>query len=509
MNDDKIQDYEFLKELKQLAAIIEELKLECTKLNIQNRENNLCITYTANKTKPIETFIKIEIEENSEIPETVHNDLRGKSKNVDDIEKKEKEVGKEKTQELGISISSIEDKSDESIKGARKKVKDTTDRTSNIAKRKSKARQRLEREKSLHSESDTEEEVSTVTVEFPRRKKPIKSKSLSEAQQRQNSFEKQCNTDSGDNVFVLKLKSKSHDDQSPLNVEKDSNISDMCAKKTTVVKKGSFDASCEYKSDQLSDKTDSVEILISSEQLPIDIPPEGIEVQAELNNNPDIFVKTTRKIFSPIRTDGKGETKVVIGFNLEEIENSISKTGADKRLECSENLPDILVNNDMKKAVNENVEINSSIENEMNFNESQSTKMSDTRKQLNINSNDSFHSVRSHSQSPLFMRKHLNSNDSSRTLSNSRNPSEESISQTKDIFPVRRGSGERFATACKGSPVLSRASTPGITGASLPPLPASPPTSRRDKPPSKETAPSIRIMIQKYNMKLNEEGIFL
>lgn len=498
-----------MKELRQLSALVEDLKLECTKLNIQNRENNLCITYTANKTKPIETFIKIEIEENREIPESVPKDLGDKLKSIDIIEKKEKEVfSNEITEGLGKAISTIEDKSDESLKGARKKIKDSTDRTSsNIAKRKSKARQRLEREKSLHSESDTEEEVSTVTVEFPRRKKPIKSKSLSEAQQRQNSFEKQCNTDSGDNVFVLKLKSKSYDDQCPLNIEKDSYISDTCAKKTIVVKKGSFDASHDYKSDQLSDKTDSLEILISSEQLPIDIPPEGIEVQAELNNKPDIFVKTTRKIFSPVRTDAKGETKVVIGFNLEEIENSISKTGLDKRHECNENLPDILVNNDMKKILIENADTNSSIENDMNFNESQSTKMSDTKRQLNINSSDSFHNVRSHSQSPLFMRKHLNSNDSSRTLSNSRNPSEESISQTREIFPIRRGSGERFATTSKGSPVLSRASTPGITGASLPPLPASPPTSRRDKPPSKETAPSIRIMIQKYNMKLNEEGI--
>ncbi|XP_038221711.1 uncharacterized protein LOC119839492 [Zerene cesonia] len=37
-----------------------------------------------------------------------------------------------------------------------------------------------------------------------------------------------------------------------------------------------------------------------------------------------------------------------------------------------------------------------------------------------------------------------------------------------------------------------------------PPLPSSPSSQR--KPPSKETAPSIRIMIQRYNKKINEEG---
>ncbi|KAJ2947222.1 hypothetical protein O0L34_g16931 [Tuta absoluta] len=39
---------------------------------------------------------------------------------------------------------------------------------------------------------------------------------------------------------------------------------------------------------------------------------------------------------------------------------------------------------------------------------------------------------------------------------------------------------------------------------SRPPLPLSPPSQRKPQP--KETAPSIRIMIQKYNMKINEEG---
>lgn len=37
-----------------------------------------------------------------------------------------------------------------------------------------------------------------------------------------------------------------------------------------------------------------------------------------------------------------------------------------------------------------------------------------------------------------------------------------------------------------------------------PPLPTSPSSQRKPQP--KETAPSIRIMIQRYNMKINEEG---
>lgn len=39
---------------------------------------------------------------------------------------------------------------------------------------------------------------------------------------------------------------------------------------------------------------------------------------------------------------------------------------------------------------------------------------------------------------------------------------------------------------------------------SRPPLPSSPSSQRKPQP--KETAPSIRIMIQRYNMKINEEG---
>jgi hypothetical protein len=37
-----------------------------------------------------------------------------------------------------------------------------------------------------------------------------------------------------------------------------------------------------------------------------------------------------------------------------------------------------------------------------------------------------------------------------------------------------------------------------------PPLPSSPSSQRKPQP--KETAPSIRIMIQRYNMKINEDG---
>lgn len=50
---------------------------------------------------------------------------------------------------------------------------------------------------------------------------------------------------------------------------------------------------------------------------------------------------------------------------------------------------------------------------------------------------------------------------------------------------------------------------------SRPPLPSSPSSQRKPsspssqkKPQSKETAPSIRIMIQRYNKKINEEGNF-
>lgn len=40
---------------------------------------------------------------------------------------------------------------------------------------------------------------------------------------------------------------------------------------------------------------------------------------------------------------------------------------------------------------------------------------------------------------------------------------------------------------------------------SRPPLPSSPLSQRKPQP--KETAPSIKIMIQRYNKKINEEGV--
>lgn len=61
---------------------------------------------------------------------------------------------------------------------------------------------------------------------------------------------------------------------------------------------------------------------------------------------------------------------------------------------------------------------------------------------------------------------------------------------------------KKDADTCKGSGDLQDGEDQRPR--TRPPLPSSPSSQRKPQP--KETAPSIRIMIQRYNMKINEEG---
>lgn len=511
---------DFSNDLRNIQRSIESLQAECEKCNVKRRDSNICVSYKVKKPKAkepteknkIEIVVKTTVleerlptteqEPSTFIPSTTSDVLVLNENNM--IEKPEKVVVVE-------SKAKSDEESDGTSKGAKKKTKEVAEKgATNSAKRKAKARQRLEKEKSLQSESDSGEEVSTVTIEFPRRRKLVRTRRTSDthvAYPRQNSFDKQSNTDSGENnIFVLKLKSNPQTDHS--GNEKEPTVAEKDIKRA--VKKRSLDSSLS-KSNKSLDKEESVQILISPEQFSIEIPVDGIEVQTT-NTVPDIFVKTTRKIFSPVSRDSKGKPKAVIGFDLEEIANSIEKRRADMT-NCGddhneENLPDIIFNSEVKKAdieAADQISGKTSVSDLPTVLESQGfNRFDENRRQFSITNSESLSSIRSHTPSPLFSRKFPTQNSSSKTLLGSTNASEESIYQSKDVFPIRRGSGERF-TGCKGSPILSRSSTSGnCASSSLPPLPASPPSVRRDK--AKDTSPSIRIMIQKYNMRLNEEG---
>lgn len=510
---------DFSNDLRNIQRSVESLQAECEKCNVKRRVSNICVSYKVKKPKVKEVVEKNKNEiqqsqpqppeerlplENASavISSTPCNLICGPNENTKD-EKPEKLIVVEKKKS--------DEESDGTSKGAKKKTKDVVEKgATNSAKRKAKARQRLEKEKSLQSESDSGEEVSTVTIEFPRRRKLVRTRRTSDthvAYPRQNSFDKQSNTDSGENnIFVLKLKSNPQTDHS--GNEKESPTIEKDIKKA--VKKRSLDSSLS-KSNKSLDTEESVQILISPEQFSIEIPVDGLEVQTT-NTVPDIFVKTTRKIFSPVSRDSKGKPKAVIGFDLEEIAHSIEKRRADMT-NCGddhneENLPDIIFNSDVKKADTEaadQISGKASVSDLPTVLESHGfNRFDENRRQFSITNSESLSSIRSHTPSPLVSRKFPMQNNSSKTLLGSSNASEESIYQSKEVFPMRRGSGERF-TGCKGSPILSRSSTSGnCASSSLPPLPASPPSVRRDK--AKDTSPSIRIMIQKYNMRLNEEG---
>lgn len=510
---------DFSNDLRNIQRSIESLQVECEKCNVRRRDSNICVSYKVKKPKvkepaeknnieievkttaPEETVPIAEQEPTILIPSATFDILIPSENNRND--KPEKIVAVE-------SKDKSDEESDGTSKGAKKKTKEVVEKgATNSAKRKAKARQRLEKEKSLQSESDSGEEVSTVTIEFPRRRKLVRTRRTSDTHvvyPRQNSFDKQSNTDSGENnIFVLKLKSNPQTDHS--GNEKEFPTVEKDIKKA--VKKRSLDSSLS-KSNKSLDKEESVQILISPEQFSIEIPVDGIEVQTT-NTVPDIFVKTTRKIFSPVRRDSKGKPKAVIGFDLEEIAHSIEKRRADMT-NCGEdnneeNLPDIIFNSEVKKA---DIEAADQISGKTSVSDLPTVldshgfnKFDENRRQFSITNSESLSSIRSHTPSPLFSRKFPTQNSSSKTLLGSRNGSEELIYVSKDVLPIRRSSGERF-TGCKGSPILSRSTSGNCASSSLPPLPASPPSVRRDK--AKDTSPSIRIMIQKYNMRLNEEG---
>lgn len=124
-------------------------------------------------------------------------------------------------------------------------------------------------------------------------------------------------------------------------------------------------------------------------------------------NSPEIIVKTTRKIFSPVVRSGESVPRAVIPVNVDDLADVRPSTERNQRV------------HDFKK-----------------------TSETDKRKKPDLNM------------------------------------------RSKSSGDLQDGVDQRTKTR--------------------PPLPSSPSSQR--KPLQKETAPSIRIMIQRYNKKINEEG---
>lgn len=79
-----------------------------------------------------------------------------------------------------------------------------------------------------------------------------------------------------------------------------------------------------------------------------------------------------------------------------------------------------------------------------------------------------------------------------------------SASRKKTESPKLVRNREEMHSRSKSSGDIPEVEDIKIEKKDRPPLPLSPKSQR--KPQTKETAPSIRIMIQRYNMKINEEG---
>lgn len=229
------------------------------------------------------------------------------------------------------------------------------DKNNGNKKKERKSRARLEREQSKPSESDTDQEVDTVTVEIPRRKK--------------------------------RLRRASEKPRTPPTSLHSDSEGEVCVSNNTLTT-------------LLEAKQECLLYLYFLQVFVL-----KLKAPEQRDHSPEVIVKTTRKIFSPVVRSGESVPRAVIPVDVDDLN--------DARPETSHKF--------------------------------------DTKRR------------------------------------------DEKSTKFKEKSTRANGSGE-----------LQDAEQ--HTKRSRPPLPSSPSSQR--KPQSKETAPSIRIMIQRYNKKINEEGMF-
>ncbi|XP_066994482.2 serine-rich adhesin for platelets [Anabrus simplex] len=228
---------------------------------------------------------------------------------------------------------------------------------------------------------------------------------------------------------------------------------------------------------------------------------------------PHVFVKTTRKIFSPVRRDSKGKASSVISYVVGEpsprYENeSVQEQNVDKlknTFSPVSNSPwrqrergDSLTNeNEGEEPVTCSFSATVPPAWMLRRSRSQSSSPAMTRKRDGSYTDESSNSSRKNTTDM--------SSESTDTSSTSQSDSKgSSRTQPKLIIKpnVRRGSSSEKSDKVEGPSPSACPTSPGF-----PPLPQSPRPERREllKTSPKETAPSIRMMIAKYNLKLTEQ----
>ncbi|PSN31702.1 hypothetical protein C0J52_26257 [Blattella germanica] len=264
----------------------------------------------------------------------------------------------------------------------------------------------------------------------------------------------------------------------------------------------------------------------------------------------NVFVKTTRKIFSPVRRDSKGKASSVISYVVSE--TTLSSGAEMQQYVQGNDLSTPLISpvvNVIKQEEREDTPINQSPGKTIGNmsppawmftrKRSQSSSPALTRRKSSFANKSSSETI-SASDSNSDQSKTSTDSNSREELNKNRTPNVErkfnintlkelELYEEKTVEELRNAaakdsksiegktlnlsmeqelkggtSGENKTDKSESSLPPSRPITPS---ASFPPLPQSPNPNRRDlfKVMNKETAPSIRMMIAKYNQKLTEQ----
>nr|CAD7447083.1 unnamed protein product [Timema bartmani] len=224
----------------------------------------------------------------------------------------------------------------------------------------------------------------------------------------------------------------------------------------------------------------------------------------------NVFVPTTRKIFSPVRRDSKGKASSVISYVVEEPSIGEGATEHEHSSGTQLSLQQTQATNGIQNSSSEINNYKLGIDNS-SPDKSESSNIIPPSWALRRN--------RSHSSSPCFQRRQLISSERKDKIISSK---EDSISSdTSKCFagssrPSISNSQNSFLndlTNSNGKLDSQRQSQSGKLEKSCSfqasPLPQSPNPNRRElnRIASKEAAPSIRMMIAKYNQKLNEQDL--
>ncbi|KAJ4434061.1 hypothetical protein ANN_16380 [Periplaneta americana] len=260
--------------------------------------------------------------------------------------------------------------------------------------------------------------------------------------------------------------------------------------------------------------------------------PQNISDSSSTHTPDNVFVKTTRKIFSPVRRDSKGKASSVVSYIVGETSPTSSIDRTRLQHEQSVAITSPIINVVRREQSNENSSVVLSKPKNGSSNmptpawmitksRSQSSSPALTRrkgsssveKSSSSSDTNSLSSVQNKSTEGTF---HSEANtirtpNMEHSVENIMPP--KSILKDEHIDPKKKDveaeSGLLIESSIENSKTekCDKSSFPASPSSSFPPLPQSPNPNRRDlfKVSTKETAPSIRMMIAKYNQKLTEQ----